>query len=489
MNAKTTILFVLGAALLTFGCSKPENSQQLPDSPEPIIQPDLLTQTDQIPGKWEIETPQDFPPIGKALRRTEPGYLVYGLYAWADEYLKFRDDIKKVGWPSIRIAGPFHDEIMAALAEDGTTTMVTVGNWLLDPAHGADRTDYKSDKAFIDDYIEKIDAFAARYGPGGTFLAAHPELPQRAIVDIELWNEPNFQYMIPPDGRPWQEMEAEREKLYAKMLPAAYAATKAKHPAVNIVGFATGGMSGGDLRFIEHVHGLDPDVAESYDTLSTHPYVRPAAPEASSVKSWGSYSIARGLGTIRNTLAQYGRGNAPVWHTEIGWPILEEDGGHFATTKPRECVPPLLQAAYVCRTYALALRLDVARVHIMYVTDADGFNAGFFDKETKAWRPAAKAVQTMISILPSPKLTGSISDGTDGYYAYTYLADELAGTGAENQVVMAWNLAGPKTVQFDGLPEKATVTDMLGTVQTLPTQSGRLSVETGPYPVYISPAP
>ena len=39
----------------------------------------------------------------------------------------------------------------AALAEDGKTTMVTVGNWLLDPAHGVDRTDYESDKALIDD--------------------------------------------------------------------------------------------------------------------------------------------------------------------------------------------------------------------------------------------------------------------------------------------------------------------------------------------------
>ena len=507
MNAKYMLLTLLGITLITTGCSKTQELQPIADKPdkeeqqappvsaepppakEPaaLSQPELLAQTDQISGKWESETPQNFPPIAMALQRTVPGNLVYGLYAWAGEYLNYREDIQQVGWPSIRIAGPFDDDIMTALAEDQMTTMVTVGNWLLDPAHGVDRTDYDSDEALIADYIEKIDGFIANYGPGGTFLQAHPELPQRAIVDVELWNEPNFQYMIPPDGRPWQEMEAEREKLYAKMLPAIYTATKAKHPEANIIGFATGGMSGGDLRFIQHAHKLNPAVSNSYDVLSTHPYVRPAAPEASAVHSWGSYSIARNLDTIRNTLEDYGRAGTPVWYTEIGWPILEEDGGLFSTTKPYECVPPLLQAAYICRTYALALRLNVERVHIMYITDADHFNAGFFDKETKEWRPAAKAVQTMIAAMPNPKLTGSFSDGTDGYYAYTYLADEQSGTGAENQVIMAWNLTGPKIVQFDGLPEKVSVTDMLGTRQTLPTEAGTLSIEVGPYPIYIRP--
>jgi len=481
MNMEKIVLPALGVLLAITGCSR-EAKKALP-------QPELLAQSAQVPGKWEIETPQDFPPIGKALQRTEPGNLVYGLYAWSGEYLAHRNDIEKIGWPSIRIAGPFGDDIMAALAKDGKTTMVTVGNWLLDPAHGVDRTDYESDQALIQDYIAKIDAFISRYGPGGTFLEEHPELPQRPIVDVELWNEPNFQYLIPPDGRPWQEMETEREKLYAKILPAVYSATKSKHPGINLVGFATGGMSGGDVRFIRHVHEINLAAAESYDALSTHPYVRPAAPEASAVHPWGSYSIARQLASIRSILDKYGRPETPVWYTEIGWPILKEDGGHFDTTKPYECVPPLFQAAYVVRTYALALRLGVDRVHIMYATDADNFNAGFFDKETGAWRPSAKAVQTMISILPSPKLTGSISDGDGGYYAYTYLADESLPDTPANRVVMAWNVTGPQATKIERLPPKVAVTDMLGTTRIRATNQGVLPLETGPYPVYIQPAP
>ena len=41
---------------------------------------------------------------------------VYGLYAWCGEYRTFRDSIRKVGWRSIRIAGPADDATMAMMA-------------------------------------------------------------------------------------------------------------------------------------------------------------------------------------------------------------------------------------------------------------------------------------------------------------------------------------------------------------------------------------
>ena len=446
---------------------------------------ELLDQPAEVPGNWDLKTPQDLPPLEQALERKVPGRMVYGLYTWAGEYLQYRDEIQKVGWPSIRIAGPFHDKIMQALAEDEKTTMVTVGNWLLNPVKSADRTDYDSDEALITDYTQKLGAFLTRYGPEGTFFKEHPEVPKRPIVDVELWNEPNFQYLIPPDGRERQELESERESLYAKILCDLYGTIKQRHPDANIVGFGAGGMSAGDLRFIQHVHERNPEVATSYDALSTHPYVRPAPPEANSVQAWGSYSISRNLKVIRDILQKQGRGDAPIWYTEIGWPILPEDGGHYPTAKPHECVTPLLQAAYVCRTYAMALRLNVDRVHIMYVTDADHFNAGFFDKTTKKRRPSALAAKTMIAFLPDPKLIDSLSDGADGYFAYTYLADAALGDVPENRVIMAWNVAGAKTVELQGLPKRVAKTDMLGTSRICNTKNGKLTVEVGPYPVYL----
>lgn len=451
----------------------------------------LLPQQTTPSGLWDVKNPQPLPPMETALRRTVPGSLVYGLYTWSSEYMTFRTEINKVGWHSFRMGGPFDDSIMQALAEDRAVTMAVLGPQAFPGGKKTNRSNFESDEAFLKAYAGQVAVFADRYGPGGSFFADHPKLPNLPVKDIELWNEPNFQYLIPPDKRSTAEVEAAREALYAKMVPAVYAAVKPAHPDMNLVAFAAGGASAGDLRFVEHVHALNADVAKSYDTFSTHPYVQPAGPDANSVRSFGSYSAARSLSTLRETLAKYGRADVRVWYTELGWPISKEDGGTFAATKQDKnewCVPPLFQAAYVCRTYALALRLNVDRVHIMYVDDADGFNGGFFANGTKEWRPSAHAVHTMITEMPNPKLTGSLCDGKDNCYIYMYLADEALGDTAANRVIMAWNVAGPKTVELNHLPPDVLITDMLGGEQQVTTENGTLSVEIGPFPVYIRQA-
>ena len=91
----------------------------------------------------------------------------------------------------------------------------------------------------------------------------------------------------------------------------------------------------------------------------------------------------------------------------------------------------------------------------------------------------------MIKTMPNPKLTGSISDGMDGYYAYTYLADSAAGNMPMNKIIMAWNVAGPKTVMLNNLPEQVAITDMLGTTQTHIPEDGILSLKIGPCPIYV----
>jgi hypothetical protein len=437
-----------------------------------------VIQPTTVPGKWEPVKINQFPPLKKIVARKGAGGKIYGLYSWAGEYMWLRKHINKVGWKQCRIAGPWGDKIMEATAKDGIEVMPTLGIHL--SGIRKKRPDFKSDDEFINHTIQGIEKFLKRYGPDGSFFKDHPKAPKRPITHIEIWNEPNFQYMIPPDKRPRKVVETEREKLYAKLLKAVYKKIKAHWPKVQIVAFAAGGESCGDLRFIDHVHDI-PDAAQSYDILSTHPYVGSAPPEAFSVRPWGRYSMPGNFLQIRQTMKKHGRAGAPVWYTEVGWPISQKEGGRFEDRHKKRIVPKILQAAYIVRTYALALRMGVQRVNIMFIVDSDGFNGGFFTRSGK-WRPAAYAVQTMIKLMPNPHLTGALSDGEDGCLAYIFNPD--SNDNSKSQVIMLWNVAGPRkfTVPCKG---KVKVFDMLGNLLQNKKSDGSLTLQIGPCPVYV----
>ncbi|NLF32470.1 MAG: hypothetical protein GX591_16465 [Planctomycetes bacterium] len=455
-------------------------SAVLAERPGPVVQP---TET---PGQWEWRD-SPLPSLEGILARERSARPVYGLYTWAGEYRGHRDSIRKAGWRTVRVAGPMDDATMAMLAADDMEVMMTVG--LYGGGDKRNRTSFDTDEAFLDHYLKGLEAFVRRYGPGGTFFAEHPDVPVRPIRHVEVWNEPNFQYMIPPrEGVDRLVIEAEREALYARVLPAAYRTIRSVSPEVTVVGFGAGGASAGDVRFIRNVHEADPAVGRSYDVLSTHPYISPAPPEAFSVRSWGGYTVAGTLAEIRKAMAAAGAADRPVWYTEVGWPISQADGGHFPD-KEKVLVSPLLQAAYVVRQYAYSMRLGVERVMIMFVTDSDGFNGGFFLRDGN-WRPSAYAVQTMIRLMPHPKLKEALVDGADGLFAYRF---EPA-PGSTSDVVMAWNVAGPRKVRLAlgdlarrGV-RKAQVIDLFGHAAEVELAGGAVEVEVGPCPVYVVPA-
>ncbi len=360
---------------------------------------------------------------------------------------------------------------MQAFAEDGVEVLYTFGIERFNPAD--------DEAAYIKRYAESFAEKIRRYGPGGTFFKEHPEVPNRPIIHWEVCNEPNFQYLVNSDSRPAKEMEAFREQLYAKLLPAAYQAAKAVSDQVKVIGFSTGGVSAGDLRFIKNVHAKSDDVAKSYDILATHPYVDPAPPEGFSIQKWGDYSISTNLSTIRKNLTEHGRGDAPIWYTEMGWEISQKDGGRFPG-KRAGSVSPLLQGAYIVRDYALALRANVERVHIMFIQDSDQYNGGLFNRDGK-WRPSAHAVKNMIAILPEPKLLDVISEGENDTYVYRFSPSPDS-----KPVIMAWNLKGPATARIPFNGSKATVIDMLGEKTTVATDQGQLTIPIGPLPVYVT---
>ena len=86
---------------------------------------DASVQPRKIPGTWKLAAPA-LPPLAQA-RRGDPARLACGLYAWAGEYRKYRAAIKKVGWTSVRIAGPLDDAGFRMMAVDGLDILMTLG--------------------------------------------------------------------------------------------------------------------------------------------------------------------------------------------------------------------------------------------------------------------------------------------------------------------------------------------------------------------------
>jgi len=445
--------------------------------------------TAAIPGDWNLAA-QPMPPLADIIAKPAGNLPVYGLYCWAQEYLTHRDFIRELGWRHFRLSGPVNDAVMRAYAEDGATVMFTMaarrpfataqfpnGEW-------RNRGNYASDEEFIAAYLADVSAVIARYGPDGTFWSENPDLARRPMQAIEIFNEPNFWYLnLASEDMDTPAAKAERIVTYSKLLPAAYAHIKSLAPSLTVVGFGTGGSAAADVPFITDVHAANSSVAASYDVLSTHPYVLPVPTEANNVRPWGQYSMAGGANSIRTILASLGNSDKPLWWTELNWAVT---GGTYPDNE--NMVPERLQAAYLVRAHARALRLGAERLTIMSLKDTDGTNSGLLNPGGGR-RASAHAMAAMMAVMPHPKLLGAPVDGSGGIHVYQIEPDSA--NPGKPPVTMCWSVekqAQPLVLTWPHA--SAWLTDMEGRVLQQPAiVNGLITVPIGPEPVYVFPDP
>lgn len=154
-------------------------------------------------------------------------------------------------------------------------------------------------------------AFAAqaarRYGPGGSFWAAHPSVPRMPIRSWQVWNEPNLHiYWLP-------RADAGR---YVALLRATSAAIKLVDPGAEIV---TGGMPQSRLgvpltSFIKKIYaagGID-----AFDSLAVNAYSKTPKIVLSRLKR------------VRERMNNSGDSSAGLWVTEIGWADRGRSGAY-----------------------------------------------------------------------------------------------------------------------------------------------------------------
>jgi hypothetical protein len=193
-----------------------------------------------------------------------------------------------------------YDTVMAAAASAGLQVLPVVMDppaWRSTaPATGRLRAMYPPrDPAELAAFAS---ALARRYGPGGSFWSAHPQLTPAPIRSWQIWNEPNIQafWATGPDPA-----------AYVRLLDAVATAIRAADPGAEIV---AGGLpyAGNGLTPPEFIAAMYAAGARgTFDTIAIHPYAADVA---------GVMEILR---RTRLQLDDLGDPERPIRATEFGW--------------------------------------------------------------------------------------------------------------------------------------------------------------------------
>jgi hypothetical protein len=408
-----------------------------------------------------------------------PQPRLYALYSWVGEYLQYSEDVDKLGVQWIRIGGwlrngPAESEkALLVAARKGVHFVPTLA--VPDIGHGKTMPADEAAKQMRDVARQNVQ----RYGPGGTFWAEHPEVIPLPIRYWEIWNEPNIEFLTPPEGML-------RTEFYARLLKAASEEIRRLDPGAKIVAFNTAGGCpyGGrgvppdgmweKLKYIgwrkfigEVAAAVGP---KAFDIVGTHPYTKPASPETG--------GVAAGVKMLREAAAKHGFADKPIWFTEVGFPIIYP--------RNQQVRDETQQACFTVRLYAIAAAAGVQQVQLMYIADIvygpDNSKRAFgvFTAPGK-WRPQATALEVMIDLLPDPrKDVETLAATPGGVYAYRF-----AGVGGR-KIVMAWTDGNEAiTRQYAISGDVCTLVSMMGDVSSAPLVDGRVEVQLGEAPAYL----
>ena len=210
-----------------------------------------------------------------------PRPALYAVYAWPSDVPKYADDIVGVGFRWIRCGGWSRDlevtERTVALAAERALHLVPVLS-VEGMGHGRTRPIVEAEAAMAEVARRNV----RRYGPGGSFWSDHPDLKPNPIRHWEIWNEPNIEFLTPPDENTL------RTDVYARLLAAAAGEIRQLDPGATIIAFNTAGgipdrgqalKADGMFQRLKYIgwRKFIRDVAaqvdaSAFDAIGTHPY-------------------------------------------------------------------------------------------------------------------------------------------------------------------------------------------------------------------------
>ena len=178
------------------------------------------------------------------------------------------------------------------------------------------------------DFATFAAAVVARYGSGGSFWAANPQLVPAPMTTIEIWNEPWYLgYWANPDP-----------SVYAQMVRLTSTAVRAVDPTIKVAICADDYLqhtpAGWTTVWVGALVKAFPDMAQYADVASVHVY----APNFVDPTSYYAPMVA----TSSAALASIGV-NLPIWITETGSSATKISAQLFGT--PPNTISPLSWAA------------------------------------------------------------------------------------------------------------------------------------------------
>ena len=165
------------------------------------------------------------------------------------------------------------------------------------------------------DYATYAAAFAARYGPHGSFWSTHPTLTPEPVQTYEIWNEPD-------NGQFWAP--APSAATYAALYEQARTAIESADPSARVI---IGGLTN-PTSFLPAILAARPQLRGHVDGVGIHPYGTPLV-------------VLSKVRAARATMSSLGLGTVPLYVTEIGWTTMPTGTVDYAAESLR---PGYLQA-------------------------------------------------------------------------------------------------------------------------------------------------